>query len=99
MTNPRGPYFISYRRTEQRTFEAVLVRDALRNRGVPTWRDLDDLKSSSTETELIKTLQDENLAGAVMLIAPEVESSTMIRNAEAPRIFARNNLALSLIHI
>lgn len=93
MTNPRGRYFISYRRTTQRTLEAVLVRDALRNRGNPTWRDLDDLKSSSTEDELIKTIQDENLAGAVMLIAPEVESSSMIRNAEAPRIFARHKLS------
>lgn len=91
-SEPKGAYFISYRRTDQRTKEAVLVRNALRDRGVPTWQDLDDLVAEPTEQELINTLDDPLTAGAVMLIAPEVETSDMIRNVEAPRIFNRHRI-------
>ena len=60
MTNHRGKYFISYRRSPARpngTQEAVLVvRDALRDRGAPTWRDLDNLASEPAEDELVATL-------------------------------------------
>lgn len=90
MTDPAGKYFISYRRTDQRTAEAVLVRNTLRDRGVPTWRDLDDLAPEPTEGELVSIIDDPSTAGAVMLISPEVESSDMIRNVEAPRIFKRH---------
>ena len=93
MTNSRGKYFISYRRSPARqngTEEAVLVRDALRDRGAPTWRDLDDLASEPTEDELVATLANQDVAGAVMLISPEVRSSPIIRNVEAHRIFQRH---------
>ena len=93
MTNHRGKYFISYRRSPARqngTQEAVLVRDALRDRGAPTWRDLDDLASEPTEDELVATLANQEIAGAVMLISPEVRSSPIIRNVEAYRIFQRH---------
>ena len=93
MTDPKGCYFISYRRSPARavgTEEAVLMRDALRNRGAPTWRDLDDLASEPTEDELVATLVDPTTAGAVMLVSPEVEASPMIRNVEARHIFARH---------
>ncbi len=91
-SEPKGAYFISYRRTDQRTKEAVLVRNALRDRGIPTWRDLDELVAEPTEQELIDTLGDPLTAGAVMLITPEVETSDMIRNVEAPRIFNRHRI-------
>ena len=93
MTNSRGRYFISYRRSPARPYgteEAVLVRDALRNRGAPTWRDLDDLASEPTEDELVATLANQDIAGAVMLISPEGRSSPIIRNIEARRIFQRH---------
>ena len=92
MTDPKGRYFISYRRSPGRpngTDEAIKVRDALRDRGAPTWRDLDDLASEPTEDEIIKTLDDPNTAGAIMLVSPEVKDSGMIRIVEAPRIFKR----------
>ena len=93
MTNSRGRYFISYRRSPARqngTEEAILVRDALRDRGAPTWRDLDDLASEPTEHELVATLANQDIAGAVILISPEVRSSPIIRNIEARRIFQRH---------
>ena len=92
-TNSKGRYFISYRRSPARssgTQEAVIIRDALRDRGVPTWRDIDDLASEPTEEQLVATLTDPDTAGAVMLVSPEVASSPMIRKVEARRIFERH---------
>ena len=93
-TNPKGQYFISYRRSPDRphgTQEAVIIRDALRDRGVTTWRDLDDLAPEPTEDELVATLTDPNTAGAVMLVSPEVATSPIIQNVEARRIFRRHS--------
>ena len=67
-----------------------MVRDALRDRGAPTWRDIDDLDSEPTEDAIVSTLKDSDTAGAVMLITPEVESSSMIRNVESFHIFKRH---------
>ena len=67
-----------------------MVRDALRDRGAPTWRDLDDLTHEPTEDEVILILHDPSTAGAVMLISPEVAESSMIRNVEARHIFRRH---------
>lgn len=92
MTNVTGSIFISYRRSPARSSgdeEARLVCHALRDRGVPTWRDLDDLNSVPTEDGLRATLSSEKIAGAVLLISPEVETSDMIRKVEAPEIFER----------
>jgi len=92
MTDPTGRYFISYRRSPARSNgdqEAMLVRNALRDRGVPTWRDLDDLGPDPTEDELTATLRDKGLAGAVMLISPEIAESDMVRYVEAREIFKR----------
>lgn len=92
MTNVTGSIFISYRRSPARSSgdeEARLVCHALRDRGVPTWRDLDDLNSVPTEDGLRATLSSKEIAGAVLLISPEVETSDMIRKVEAPEIFER----------
>ena len=53
-------------------------------------RDLDDLASEPTEDELVATLANQAVAGAVMLISPEVRCSPIIRNVEARRIFDRH---------
>ena len=85
-------YFVSYRRSPARKLgdvEATRLRDALRDRGLETWRDLDDLAPEPTEAELTAVLQDSAIAGAVMLISPEVAGSSVIRNVEARRIFQR----------
>ena len=92
MTDPKGRMFISYRRSPGRLAgddEAGMMRDALRDRGVPTWRDLDDLGPEPTEDELIQTLKDSDIAGAIMLVSPQVVSSPMIRLVEAPAILDR----------
>ena len=92
MTDVTGSMFISYRRAPGRpqgVEEATLVCDALRDRGVPTWRDLQDLEAAPTEEELERTLKDGGIAGAIMLVSPEVEGSTMIRAVEAPLIVSR----------
>ena len=88
--NPK--YFISYRRAPARAAgdtEALRLRDALRDRGIRTWRDLDNLGAEPTESELTATLQDPETVGAILLISPEVRDSSVIRNVEARRIFQR----------
>ena len=92
MTDVTGSVFISYRRSPARAAgdeEALQIRNALRDRGVPTWRDLDDLRPVPTEDELIATLASEEVAGAVLLVSPEVETSHVIRVVEAPAILDR----------
>ena len=92
MTDVTGSMFISYRRSPGRRLgdaEALLVRDALRDRGVPTWRDLDDLNPVPTEDDLIETLCSEEIAGAIMLVSPEMKESQMVRAVEAPAILDR----------
>lgn len=90
--NARSRYFISYRRSPARetgTEEARILRHALRDRGIITWRDLDDLGAEPTETQLTDVLQHPDTAGAILIVSPEVESSPVIRNVEARRIFQR----------
>ena len=92
MTDVTGSVFLSYRRSPARRSgdaEALLVRNALRDRGIPTWRDLDDLGPDPTEDELIETLNSEEIAGAIMLVSPEMETSDMVRVVEAPTILDR----------
>lgn len=92
MTDPKGRMFISYRRSPARNSgddEAQRVRDALRDRGVPTWRDLDDHGPSPTEDEVVQTLNDIGTAGAVMLVSPEIATSPMVRMVEAPAMLDR----------
>ena len=92
MTDVTGQMFISYRRSPARNSgdaEALLVCDALRDRGVPTWRDLDDLNPAPTEDNLVATLNSSEIAGAVMLVSPEIRHSQMVRVVEAPAILDR----------
>lgn len=92
VTDPVGSVFISYRRSPARPAgndEAVLVRDALRRAGLPTWRDLDDLTYEPTEDALVAAINDPSLSGAILLITPEVATSPMVRAVEAVRIFRR----------
>ena len=92
MTDPTGCVFISYRRSPARPTgnrEAVLLREALRHVGVPTWRDLEDLEHEPTEEALVTAIKDPSLSGAILLISPEVATSPTVRRVEALRIFRR----------
>ena len=92
VTDRLGSVFISYRRSPARpegNEEAVLVRDALRRAGLPTWRDLDNLAYEPTEDALVAAINDPSVSGAILLLTPEVASSPMVRRVEAVRIIRR----------
>ena len=88
MTDPTGRSFLSYRRS--RSEEGARLIASQRERGIPTWRDVDDLNTEPTETELRKILRDDSIANAVLWISPETAGSPMIRNVEAPIAFERH---------
>ncbi len=87
MTDPTGVCFISYRRTH--AAEATRVVSALKDHGIPTWRDLDDLPHTQTESELRRVLQDDSTACAVLLITRDLATSPVIRETEVPLVVAR----------
>ena len=88
MTDPTGRSFLSYRRS--RGEECARLIASQRERGIPTWRDVDDLNTEPTETELRRILRDDSIANAVLWISPETAGSPMIRNVEAPIAFERH---------
>jgi hypothetical protein len=87
LTDPTGPCFLSYKR--ERVTEAALLVQALRDHGIPTWQDVSDLPIAITETALETVLAEPTTSSAVLLVTPEVAASHVIRNVEAPAIFAR----------
>ena len=82
MTVPIGNSFISYRRS--RLDECGRLVASLRERGIPTWRDVDDLNTEPTENELRRVLDDARTANAILWITPGTAASAMIRQVEAP---------------
>ena len=82
MTDPTGLSFVSYRRS--RLEECTRLVAGLRERGIPTWRDVDDLRTEPTETELRRVLSDDSVASAILWISPETADSPIIRKVEAP---------------
>ena len=82
MTVPTGVSFISYRRS--RLAECGQLVASLRERGIPTWRDVDDLNTAPTESELRRVLNDDRTANAVLWITPDTAGSAMIKQVEAP---------------
>ena len=88
MTDLTGRSFVSYRRS--RSEECVRLVASLRERGIPTWRDVDDLNTEPTETELRRILNDDSVANAVLWIGPETAESSMIRKVEAPIALERH---------
>ena len=88
MTDPTGRSFLSYRRSRGDECERLVV--AQRERGIPTWRDVDDMKSEPTEDELRRIIRDGSTANVVLWITPETAASPMIRNVEAPVALERH---------
>ena len=88
MTDPTGCSFVSYRRS--RSGECVRLVASQRERGIPTWRDVDDMDTEPTETELRRILNDDSVANAVLWLSPETAGSSMIRKVEAPVALERH---------
>lgn len=86
-TDPRGKCFVSYRRS--RADEARLLVESLRDLGVPTWQDIDNLSEECTEDALRRTVEDPCISAAILWITPDVEHSPIIRQIEAPGFFRR----------
>jgi hypothetical protein len=89
VTEPTGRVFISYRRTRAEEIANVVL--ALHERGIPTWQDIHDLEELPTEDEIRSVIRDENTAGGVLWLTPEVRDSPMIRTVEIPELITRAN--------
>jgi hypothetical protein len=99
VTNPSGVCFISYSR--KRSSEVAAIVSCLHEHGVPTWRDITDLGSTQTETEISETLNSPETASAILFVTPEIAESNYVRSIEAPMVFqrARSNDGFSLMVI
>lgn len=86
-TNPCGVSFLSYRRTAENSARAIIA--AQRVRGIPTWRDCEDLDSEPSADALARVLESPDTANAVCWLTPDVEQSRVIRELEVPRILKR----------
>ena len=80
MTLPTGKSFISYRRA--RLDEAKELVTSQKERGVPTWQDIEDLRTEPTETELRNVLASNDIANVLLWITPDVGQSSMITRVE-----------------
>ena len=71
--------------------ECARLIASLRERGIPTWRDVDDLKTEPTEAELRRIFNDDSIASAILWISPETAGSPIIRKVEAPIALDRHS--------
>lgn len=87
MTDPKGKMFVSYRRSQADIAEALVK--SLHGHGVRTWRDISDLRTEPTQTELRRVLNDPELAGGVVLVSEDVSASEIILELELPELHNR----------
>ena len=87
MADPRGSVFVSYRR--KRLQETTALVHALHDRGVPTWRDVDNLSNEPTEATIRSVLADDMTSGAILWLTPDVEDSAIIKDVEVPEAVRR----------
>jgi len=87
MTEARGRVFISYRR--KRLAETNRLVRLLHDRGIPTWRDIDDLTSEPTEAAIRAVFADPNTSGAILWLTPDVDESHIIKDVEVPLAIRR----------
>ena len=85
-TSARGPVFLSYRHSDGAKLATDLAW-ALRSGGIPVWQDKSDLPPGDTERRLEEAIQS-GLSGAVLLVTPDIEASTVVRDLELPRLLA-----------
>lgn len=86
-TDPTGKCFLSYRRSQLEPVER-LAR-CLREHGVPTWQDIDNLGSEPTIEALGAALDDSCTAAGLLLLSKDVAQSPVVLQEEAPRILRR----------
>ena len=84
--SPRGPVFLSYRRSDGDEL-AIALAWALRSAGVPVWLDRSDLPPGDTERRLEEAMQS-GLSGAVLLVTPDIEASSAVKDIELPQLLA-----------
>jgi hypothetical protein len=82
--DPHGPVFVSYRQSDGTQLADELTW-LLRAAGIPVWRDKDDLPPGDTEQRLQEALRN-GLSGAVLIVTPEIENSSVVREVETPLI-------------
>ena len=82
MTLPTGRSFVSYRRS--RLDEVAELVASQKERGVPTWQDIEDLRAEPTETELRRVMASDEVANVVLWMTPDVGQSPMITRVEVP---------------
>jgi hypothetical protein len=83
---PLGPTFLSYRVSDGR-HHAESLAWALRAGGVPVWHDETDLPPGDTRERLQEALAS-GLSGAVLIVTPELGDSSVVRDVEAPALWA-----------
>lgn len=79
-----GPVFISYRQSDG-TSRASSLEGLLRASGLVVWRDRSDLRAGTTTDRLEKALTT-GLSGGVLVVTPDIEKSTIVKERELPRL-------------
>ena len=82
MTNPTGRSFLSYRRS--RSSEAAQLIRSQKERGIPTWQDIENLNSEPTEEEIRGILASDDIANVVLWVTRDAGKSPMITTVEVP---------------
>ena len=85
--NPAGPVFLSYRHSDGDPI-AVELSWLLRAGGVPVWHDFTDLPPGDTSARLREALTV-GIAGAVLIVTPDLAQSVIVRTVELPELLAR----------
>ena len=82
MTISTGRSFISYRRN--RLAEVAELVASQKERGIPTWQDIEDLRTEPTEAETRNVLAKNDIANVLLWVTPDVGQSPMITRVEVP---------------
>lgn len=86
-TDPTGTVFLSYKRKQLETAEAL--EQSLHEHGVPTWRDVTDLRTEPTVPELRQVLEDPETASGIALVSDDIVESDVILKLELPKFAER----------
>lgn len=80
--DPKGPIFISYRRSDGQHI-AELLDTYLRAAGLVPWRDLVDLAPGET-AERVQDAFDGGISSAILLVTDEIKNSEFVPQHELP---------------